>query len=269
MFHAKNQHIRIDGADTDYIVFGAGPRNLILLPGVGDGFKTAKGMALPFALMFRQLGRQYRVWVFSRRRQIPEGFTTGDMAADIARIMDAVGPAAADVVGVSQGGMIAQELAIGFPEKVEKLVLTVTAARPNPLMTENLERWLDWSEKRDYRSIMLDTAKRSYTGRYLKQSLPAYSLLSAVSKPRDFTRFRLLCRACLTHDAFDRLDRIACPTLVVGGGKDAVLGGDASRELAEGIPGSRLVMYEEYSHGLYEQAKDYYDRLLAWLAEGR
>ena len=85
MLAAKNQHIRVGGADTDYIVFGTGSRNLILLPGVGDGFKTAKGMALPFAVMFRQLGRKYRVWVFSRRNDLPADYTTGDMAEDVAR----------------------------------------------------------------------------------------------------------------------------------------------------------------------------------------
>ncbi len=269
MLAAKNQHIRVGGAETDYIVFGTGSRNLILLPGVGDGFKTAKGMALPFAVMFRQLGRKYRVWVFSRRNDLPAGYTTGDMAEDVARIMEIEGPSAACVVGVSQGGMIAQELALRHPERVEKLVLTVTAARSNPLMEETIGRWLVWSEQRDYRSIMLDTAERSYTGKYLKRNLTAYRILSAVSKPKDYTRFQILCRSCLAHDALDRLDRIACPTLIMGGGKDGILGPEASRELAERIPGSKLVMYEEYSHGLYEQAGDYYDRLLAWLDEDR
>lgn len=269
MFSAKNEHIRVDGADIDYIVFGTGTRDLILLPGVGDGFKTVKGMALPFSVMFRQLGRRYRVYVFSRRNDLPEGYTTGDMADDVARTMSSLGRGAADVIGVSQGGMIAQELAVRHPEQVDRLVLTVTAARPNPLMTENLNRWLAWSEQRDYRSIMLDTAQRSYTGSYLKWNLPVYRLLTAVSRPKDYTRFQILCRSCLTHNTFDRLGQISCPTLIVGGGKDDILGAEASRELAGQIRNGELIIYEEYSHGLYEQAKDYYDRVLNWLNRNR
>ena len=50
MLNAKNENIIINGHDFDYISFGSGRDVLIMLPGVGAGFKTAKGVALPFAL---------------------------------------------------------------------------------------------------------------------------------------------------------------------------------------------------------------------------
>ena len=85
---AKNENIQINGWDCDYISFGSGKEVLIMLPGVGDGFKTAKGLALPFSLMYRSLASCFKVYVFSRRNRMPVDFTTKDMADDISKIME-------------------------------------------------------------------------------------------------------------------------------------------------------------------------------------
>ena len=57
------------------------------------------------------------------------------------------------------------------------------------------------------------------------------------------------------------------PTLVIGGGKDLALGGDASREIAGAIPNARLLMYPKRGHGLYEEAKDFNSTVLQFLNE--
>lgn len=82
-----------------------------MLPGVGDGLKTAKGMAIPFSVMYKCYAEQYKVYLFSRRNNLPAGFTTKDMAEDLNSILEKIGIVSANVLGVSQGGMIAQELA--------------------------------------------------------------------------------------------------------------------------------------------------------------
>jgi pimeloyl-ACP methyl ester carboxylesterase len=61
----------------------------------------------------------------------------------------------------------------------------------------------------------------------------------------------------VTHDTYDLLDKISCPTLVIGGKKDRIVTGQASIEMAERIPGCRLLMYEGLGHGLYEEAPDF------------
>ena len=264
LLNAKNENIRFNGHNCDYISFGYGDEALIMLPGVGDGFKTAKGVAIPFSLMYRCFAKDFRVYVFSRRNKMLRGFTTKDMADDLAVIMEKLGIKSAHVFGVSQGGMIAQQMAIHHPDKVKSLVLTVTAPRPNDIMRDALITWLGMADKGDYKGIMLDTAERSYTGAYLERGRKLNNLI-ALAKPKDYTRFRILCESCLEHDARDDLGRIGCPVLVIGASEDKVLGGEASEEIAAGIPGSELYMYEGYSHGVYEQAKDFNKRVLNYL----
>ena len=68
VFQAKNGRIRMNNTEMDFVVFGEGSKNLVLIPGIGDGLKTVRGMALLFSILYRQYTKSYRVYVFSRKR---------------------------------------------------------------------------------------------------------------------------------------------------------------------------------------------------------
>lgn len=264
MLRAKNGCLSLGTGKMDYIRFGSGPRILVMLPGVGDGLKTVRGMALPFSLLYRAMARDFTVYVFSRRRQLSPHTTTREMAADVAAAMDALGLSEAAVLGVSQGGMIAQWLAIDHPDKVEKLVLTVTLSRPNEVVRDVIARWIRMADRGDYKGIMVDTAERSYSEKRLKLARLEYRLLGSVGKPKSFERFRIQAESCVTHDTYDLLERISCPTLVIGGKEDKIVTGKASVEIARKIPGCKLFLYDGLGHGLYEEAPDFLRRVKAF-----
>ncbi len=261
MLNAKNGRLTIRTGEMDYIRFGSGSRTLVMIPGVGDGLKTVKGMALPFALMYRELAKDFTVYVFSRRVNLVPGMTTRDMAEDLNLALEALGLSGVCLVGVSQGGMIAQWLAIDHPDKVSRLVLTVTLCRPNPTVREAISVWSDMARKDDYRGIMLDTAERSYSEKRLEKAKLSYRFLGSFGKPKSFDRFLIQAASCLTHDAYEELPHIACPTLVIGGTDDRIVTGEASREIASRIPGAELYMYDGLGHGLYEEAPDFWGRV--------
>ena len=262
MLNAKNGCLSLATGEMDYVRFGSGRKVLVMLPGAGDGLKTVKGMALPFALLYRRLAKDFTVYLFSRRRMLSPHMSTRDMAEDLNAAMDRLGLSAAAVVGVSQGGMIAQWLAIDHPDKVSRLVLTVTLARPNPTLKAVVGHWLEMAERGDYKGILLDTADHSYSARHIRQARLSSRLVSHFGKPKSFERFRIQAESCLSHDAYDELPRIACPTLVIGGTEDRIVTGAASEEIAAQIPGSRLYLYEGLGHGLYEEAPDFLLRVM-------
>lgn len=261
MLNAKNGRLELPCGEMDYIRFGSGERGFVMLPGVGDGLRTVKGLALPFALLYRALAKDFTVYVFSRRAELPSHMSTREMAEDQNAAMEALGLRNTALMGVSQGGMIAQWLAIDHPDKVDRLVLTVTLSRPNDTVREAIGRWTEMAERGDYRGIMLDTAERSYSEKRIRQARLEYGLLGNLGKPKSFDRFLTQAASCLTHDAYDELARIACPTLVIGGTEDRIVTGEASREIAAQIPGSELCLYEGLSHGLYEEAPDFFRRV--------
>lgn len=100
---------------------------------------------------------------FSRINKLPENYTTRNMATDVAEAMDVLKLKNSAVMGISQGGMIAQWLAVDFPEKVESLILTVTTAKLSDLGRERIRRWLDLSQIGTYKELMFDIASHSYT----------------------------------------------------------------------------------------------------------
>ena len=112
LYRAKNGTLQLSSTTMDYIRFGNGEKNLIILPGLGDGLQTVKGTALPMAFLYRIFAKGYTVYAFSRRNALPDGYTTRDMARDQEAAMEQLGIARADILGVSMGGMIAQHLAI-------------------------------------------------------------------------------------------------------------------------------------------------------------
>ena len=268
MFYgAKNGRIKIDNAEIDYIVFGNGTKPLLMIPGLGEGLKTVKGTAIPFAMMYRAVAKEYKVYCFSRRNILPQGFNTKDMAEDLYYCMQQLGIEKAMVLGVSLGGMIVEQLAIHHPDVVEKLILTVTIARQNDTVQQMIGKWMDYAKEGKYKEIMIDTAENSYTESYLKKSRWMYGLLGNVGNPKNFDRFLIQAEAGRTHDVYAELEKITCPTLVIGGRQDKIVGGESSEELAERITGSELYMYEDYGHGLYEEAKDFVPRVLGFFGK--
>lgn len=265
LYDAKNGKVTFPDTDMDYIRFGSGEKTLIMLPGLGDGLRSMKGMALPMALLYRAYTKEYTVYIFSRKNLLPEGYTTRAMARDVKRAMDSLGVSKADLFGVSMGGMIAQHFAADYPEALDKLVLTVTSARPNPVLTESVTEWMDQARRGDHLALMDSNVRRIYSDAYYQRNRRGIPLVAKVTKPGSYDRFLIQAEACLTHDAFDRLCKITAPTFVIGGDQDNTLGGEASREIAARIPGAKLLMYPGQGHGLYEEVKDFHQTVLEFL----
>lgn len=265
-YHARNSSVPIGSTQMDYISFGSGPKNLIMIPGLGDGLKTAKGTAIPFAMLYREYARDYKVYVFSRKNRMEMGYTTKDMARDQKEAMDRLGITGAAVIGISQGGMIAQHLTADYPEAVEKLVLAVTSPGQNKTLQNVVSRWITMAREGDYKHLLIDTAERSYSEEYLKKYRRLYPFLGLIGRPKDFSRFLIQANACLTHDSRDALGKITCPTLVIGGGNDRIVGTRAVPAVAAGIPQSQLVIYPNLGHMAYEEAKDFNSRVLDFLS---
>ena len=264
-YNAKNNNIKIGQSDMDYISFGKGNKNLIIIPGLGDGLRTVKGMAIPLAFMYKKFAKEYTVYIFSRRNNLTNGFTTQDMAQDIAKAMNLLNISNADILGVSQGGMIAQCMAINNPEKVNKLVLAVTSSKSNEMINNVVGNWIQLAKKEDFKNIFIDTAEKSYSEKYLKRYRKYYNILWRVSKPKDHKRFIIQANSCLTHNVYDDLSKIKCPTLIIGGKQDSIVGVDSSKEIADRISNSELYLYEDYGHAVYEEAKDFNKKVLNYL----
>ena len=262
-YQVKESKVNVSGISIDYITFGTGEKSLIMIQGLNT--RGIKGAGLSLAYMYRMFAKDYKVYLFDRRPDVYDGITVREFAADLAQAMDMLGIKKADIFGVSQGGMIGQYLAIDRPDLVNKLVLAVTLSRNNETVIKVINNWIDMTAKGDMKALTADMADKMYSAEYVKRYRPFMPLLTLLQKPKNTQRFIILAKSCLTCNAYEELQKIQCPVLVLGGRMDQVVSGKASEEIVEKL-GCELVMYDQLGHAVYEEAKDFnrkvYDFLL-------
>ena len=260
----KNGCVTVGDTEMYYAAFGRGNKNLVVLPGLSDGLATVKGKAFILSLPYRKFFPGYTVYMFSRKNKMPDGYTIRDMARDQVLAMKNLGMEQAYVLGVSQGGMIAQYIAIDHPEMVTKLILAVTAPNANDVVKEAVTGWIDMVNRDDHTALMVDTAEKMYSEGYLRKNRRFFPLIARFTKPSGYDRFMKNSSAILGCDARDELSKICCPTLIIAGDDDKTVGNEAPHELNSSIAGSELFIYKGLGHGVFEEAKDFYDRVLAF-----
>ena len=115
--------------------------------------------------------------------------------------------------------------------------------------------------------MMKDNCQRSYVGKYLKKMLKEYKIVGLIAKPKSYERFIIQCESCLSHNTYDDLGKIKNKTLVIGAGLDGILGVDASYEIHKRIEKSQIHVFEEYSHGVYDQTDEFNKVIYEFLIE--
>jgi len=254
--------VRVNDINLYYAEAGAGPP-VILIMGLG-------GDHLAWAFQVRAFAERYRVITFDNRgagrSDAPDQpYTTALMAADTLALMDALGIDRAHVVGVSMGGMIAQELALAAPARVRSLHLGCTLARPDAYLRALLEAWRDvrtaLPRERAVRAMALWMfAPETYDTRPdFVETIIQTSLANPF--PQTVTGFLRQADAVAAHDTLDRLGAIRCPTLVSVGEEDILVPPRFSRELAARIPGAELRILPGAGHVYFWECPEAFNAL--------
>ena len=196
-----------------------------------------------------------------------------ELAADAVRVLDALGVRAAHVHGVSMGGMIAQELALRFPDRVLSLVLQGTSPggpRSTGPSAETLGVFalqrLPVSRERRARALIGHLFSPQYAAEH-EQEVRAH--LQRLGADRAGLRGALLhLAASSVHDTVPRLPRLQAPTLVLHGELDRMVSPANAELLAERIPRARLAVVPGAGHvPLLERPEEVRDLVLAWMDE--
>jgi 3-oxoadipate enol-lactonase len=211
------------------------------------------------------LSKEYRVVVFDNRGVARSSDPGGElsilmMAQDVLGLLDHLQINSAHVFGLSMGGMIAQELAIQYPERVSGLILASTHCGGRHQVAASQE----------VRSVLMDMIHTASDESKLKAAACLFDKETLEKRPEVARRYSEISlkrpvsaktlskqwKAILKHDAFDRLPRIKAPTLVLTGDADLLIPPDNSRILAESIPGAELKIISGGGHQvLVEQPK--------------
>jgi pimeloyl-ACP methyl ester carboxylesterase len=180
----------------------------------------------------------------------PGPYTTSQMAADAAGLLDALGIASAHVAGISMGGAIAQELALDHPGRVRSLVLISTWPRLDRYGRTVFEMLAGIraiaSPCAFAKLLQLWIYAAPYYEAHLEELLQGQA--EADSNPMPLAAFQAQCQACASHDALDRLAGIKVPALITVGEADIFTPLALSQAIHERLPQSELVTFPGCGH---------------------
>lgn len=235
--------------DIYYEVLGEGPR-LLVFNGSGATIASARVLIDFLAQSFEVLVHDQRGLGLTGLPSSPDSCTMASYAADGAALLDHVGWPAARIFGISFGGMVAQEFAVTWPERVERLALLCTSpggegGSSYPLheldsLTPD-ERARVWRQNLDTR-FSPQWLSSHPNDRALVELATALEASPKTPDQRQGARLQLEARS--RHDVWSRLHRINCPTLVACGGYDGIAPAANSEAIVSRIPGSELQRYE-------------------------
>ena len=254
--------VQTKGFEMDYCRFGHGEKTFVILPGLS--VQSVMPLADAVAEAYSILADDYTVYLFDRRKEIPDTYTVHDMARDTIAAFKALGLEEVYLFGTSQSGMIAMTIAIEEPNMVRKLVLGSTAARMNPERYRKVEEWVQMAKTGNAEELYQAFGEAVYPRPVYEQYKGFLTESAKEVTKTELGRFIILAEGMKEFDVTSRLKEITCPVLVLGSRDDKVLGGEASEEIAEKI-GCEVYMYEGYGHAVYDLAPDYRERMKHYL----
>ncbi len=170
-------------------------------------------------------------------------------ADDLNRLMDKIGIDRSHIVGLSNGGMIAQYFALEYPQKVRSLVLVDTCSYIDTLLELILKAWIRATEvggsELRYDVALPVLFAESFVKKNLEGILGMREMNIRNNPPRPIIN---LARGCLKHNVNDRISEIEVPTLIIVGEEDILVPPKYSKILYERIKGSRMVTMKNCGH---------------------
>jgi 3-oxoadipate enol-lactonase len=253
--------VAVQGIHLYYEVHGSG-YPLVLIRGLGSN-------ADHWYCQVPAFSSHYSVVVFDNRgigrSDMPDSpFTISTMADDTVGLMDALGICKAHILGISMGGMIAQDIALMHPERVNGLILACThcggdhAVPPAPDivkdLTESIFAGTPEAVQRGVRCLFSD--------RTVQRTPDVVQCYREISKrfPPAARVLTYQLKAIQGHDTWEDLIHVRNPTLVLVGSEDVLIPPENSRILAERIPGARLQVIEKGGHQFLIEEPDAFNR---------
>ena len=250
----------------DYFRFGHGKKNLVILPGLS--VQRVMDAADAIANAYHPLTEDFTIYVMERRNELPPEYSIQAMAQDTAEVLNGMGLGAVCLLGTSQGGMMAMEIALKHPALVQKLILASTSAYLPQAAKDLFRHWVNLAKAGNAAELYLSFGEAIYPKTVFDQAREQLIHAAATVTYEDLRRFIIMANDTTSFNVMDELDRISCPVLVIGSKDDHIFGADTSLQIAEhfkGRPGCDCFMYDGYGHAVYDIAPDYKNRIHRYL----
>ncbi len=256
--------VKVNGIHVNYEMTGSG-EPLVLIHGFGGDLTSWAGHVPVFAQHYQVLAWDQRGFGQSDK---PGEYSLKLFASDLHLLLKVLKIDRAFILGTSWGGIVAQRFTLDYPEMVKALVITSSSSEVNEKMAKNCEARAEMVEKGGIESLSVDL-----DGRFVSAFPGNVDRITegALSRPHvDAKAYAGVDRAVAglyRNPMTPELKKIACPTLIMGAGKDVIAGAGGSVVIHRNIPGSKLVIIQDCGHNIgTERPEVFYSTILDFLA---
>jgi pimeloyl-ACP methyl ester carboxylesterase len=233
--------ISANGLELSYRIDGDGPETLVLVNGLADNKESWEAQIPAFS-------ERYRVISFDNRgigdSPTPPGpYTTGDMAEDLAGLVDALGVERFHLLGVSMGGMIAQEYAIAHSDRLLSASFCCTYSYPGPFCLRMFECWRDLAPSLGVGFTQREVILWAFTTDFFEQHEDVLIEIEKLmaNNPQPLAAYLAQLHSIEHHDTRGRLAAVQCPALTLVAEGDLIIYPKLSRRLHDELPDSTWV----------------------------
>lgn len=263
--------VNVDGVNLYYEVYGSG-EPLLMIEGLGYSTWMWHRQINYFARHFKVIIFDNRGVGDSDKPDYP--YTIEMMARDAAGLLKKLGIDKAHVLGVSMGGLIAQQLAILFPQYINKLVLCCTShGGPNsiPMPKEIIELLNNIDDKMSPEERLEQAMSPAFSPGYMEDNPTEIQQIITwrLEKPTPRNAWLHQFMAATTFNVEDSVGSIDVPVLILSGDQDRVLPVENAYMIQEKIPHSRLKIFPGAGHMFFwEKAQEFNKTVYSFLAGG-
>lgn len=255
-----------------YDTRGSGPRVLFISGTGGDLRRSPNAFDWPLTKHFEVLAYDQRGLGQTDRPDIP--YSMADYAADADALLQALRWERCMVIGVSFGGMVAQEFAIRYPQRVEKLVLCCTSSGGAGGASYPLHELIGLSPAEYARKVVTladnrrtpawQAAHQQEFRTLINETLAGFAV--GANEPNRVLGARRQLEARKDHDTYHRLPTLTMPVLICGGRYDGIASVANQEAMLRQIPNAQLALFEG-GHLFFVQDPHAYERIIAFLQE--
>jgi len=189
---------------------------------------------------------------------------------DVVALMDHLGIERAHIVGGSMGGMVAQQLALDYPQRVKRLVLADSMSHLDTCLRMKMETWGLIAERLGMEMQARDAMPWSFSSSYINEHSDGIMDIIGQVAALPVQPYLQSLEATIAHDVRERLSSIAAPTLVITGDQDILVPRQYADILCESIPDSRLEVIKGAAHVVnIEQPEAFNAVVLDFLGEAQ
>ncbi|MBQ0110845.1 MAG: alpha/beta hydrolase [Oscillospiraceae bacterium] len=255
---ANTYNVISNKCETEYIKFGNGQKNLVILPGIGVKSVISSADAVENA--YSVFKNDYTVYLFDYKKNMSQNPDAKEFAEGFISAMDALKLKDTYLLGVSHGGMVAQIIAAKRKDLIKKAVFASSMPCPNEVSDDTFSTWERLAKKGDGYNLNVEFFGRVNSQNIFEQCLPLLGTPAYSATEIEFDRFAKLSHSCLIFDGREYHGEITCESLVIGSEQDKVLSPEGSTELAKAL-NCEIYMYDGYSHAVFDEAPDFKQRI--------